>query len=150
MASTQDILLNEQEGQLNQCEPLKSIAPFNIRLPVNATERLDSTLNYSKYCKWLFEQNHANQLKICAALPRTHHYSVRRDEDLRPDEPGITPERICTAHHCERCETGYGGYQFRFIGPWTAEEDILYDPEGINPHTFVTLNTTTGTAASLR
>ena len=30
------------------------------------------------------------------------------------------PQRPCRSWSCRRCSTGRGGYQFRWVGPWTC------------------------------
>ena len=32
----------------------------------------------------------------------------------------VMPHRQCTETGCQRCESGRGGYQFRWVGPWTC------------------------------
>ena len=36
----------------------------------------------------------------------------------------VMPHAECTEAGCQRCESGRGGYQFRWVGPWTCPQTI--------------------------
>ena len=40
------------------------------------------------------------------------------------------PQRPCRSFPCRRCSTGRGGYQFRWVGPWTCLHSL---GDGVQP-----------------
>ena len=94
-----------------------------------------SPLNLGAFLKWA---GTASEADLDRAFETVYIVDHRMDEDIFGVVPvmpviiqradlNITwemPHVECTEVGCQRCESGRGGYQFRWVGPWTCPQTI--------------------------
>ena len=90
-----------------------------------------SPMNLAAFLKWATT---ASEADLDRAFETVYIVDHRMDEDIFGEVPvmpviiqradlNITwemPHVECTEVGCQRCESGRGGYQFRWVGPWTC------------------------------
>ena len=106
-----------------------------------------SPLNLSAFLKWC---RTATEEELEAVMINVYMVEHRFPEELfgiqgpppiiinRPDIPRqwIMQQANCQENNCIRCISGRGGWQFRWIGPWTCPNTV--GDENTNPRDIVT------------
>ena len=105
-----------------------------------------SPMNLSAFLKWAMTASEADLDQALQTVYIVDHLFI--EDDLRGhhmmpviieraslNRVWVVPHRLCTAANCQRCENGRGGYQFRWVGPWTCPQTI--DDENTPPQLLI-------------
>ena len=117
-----------------------------IAAELTTSPYVHSPLNFSLFMKWC---STAQEEELDAVLNTVHMVEHRSDvcffgtPVLHPvvinradlGRKWILPPAKCEANNCLRCTSGRGGWQFRWIGPWTCPNTV--GDENTNPREIV-------------
>ncbi len=90
-----------------------------------------SPLNHNCFSKWAGTAEE-NELEEVMQVIYTVEHRMGEDLGMFPTEPIVVTRpdlgrswpmrmKLCQEENCLRCETGRGGWGFRWVGPWTRE-----------------------------
>lgn len=90
-----------------------------------------SPINLGAFMKWTGEADEDEIDEVMQVVTMVEHRmgpTIFGNIDFpqvvihRPDfdRKWVMPREECQEENCRRCETGRGGWQFRWIGPWTC------------------------------
>ena len=79
-------------------------------------------LDFDRHVQSLVDEGKVNEARrLWRSVVEVVHLPPPEEPILQPNEFGPLALAACTAPGCQRCQTGHGGYQFPWIGPWSRE-----------------------------
>ena len=97
------------------------------------SEYVHSGMNLNAFHKWARTASEEDIDEVMQVIFTVEHFegTGEDDWDAQPNPPEIIrrpdlevywvmTQLNCCEDECIRCETGQGGWQFRWIGPWTC------------------------------
>ena len=86
-----------------------------------------SDFNFSAFLQWCSKCSIADLEEAIRECPVTDHFSPFQTLPMivnRENQQYAISSIQCNDATCSRCREGRGGYQFKWIGPWTDEAFI--------------------------
>ena len=114
----------------------------DLREEIYVHQYVHSPLNLNSFEKWAIDATEEQLDQVCSVIYTVVH-RIGYDDDDDPNDIIINimrrdlnrrwqiPSRVCSEAGCIRCASGRGGWQFRWVGPWTC--DTLIASPDISP-----------------